>query len=93
MYLLPEEFAGNIWAEREYDPKFVIFDGERQNKDELSIRAASLNQLIMRLTSTRVVDLDFVNTFLLTYHSFTTPEEVMLKLEERCALVSLMYQT
>jgi len=81
--MLPPEFAGNVWAEREYDSKQIIFDGEGPNKDELPIRGASLNQLIMRLTCVRTVDQNFMKTFLMTYSSFTTAEDVMLKLEER----------
>jgi hypothetical protein len=75
----------NIWMEREYHPRFIIFegDGPDKNKDELSIRAGSLNQLVMRLTNSRKVDTHFMKTFLMTYHSFTTAEELFLKLLER----------
>lgn len=89
--MLPPEFAGNVWAEREYDPKLVIFDGEGANKDELPIRAATLNQLIMRLTSVRTVDQNFMKTFLMTYSSFSSPEDVMLKLEERYDFFALTF--
>ena len=52
----------------------------REEGGELS--AASLNQLILKLTSLDN-DLEFQETFLLTYESFTTAEVVMDKLVER----------
>ncbi|XP_049852214.1 ras guanine nucleotide exchange factor G-like isoform X2 [Schistocerca gregaria] len=45
--------------------------------------AASINRLIVKLTSETEVDVAFVNCFLATYRSFTTPEELWIKLMER----------
>ena len=63
----------SIWSEK---PDSVVLapDG--------SVKAASVNQLILRLTSTET-DLDFLKTFLMTYQSFIRPARLLAKLIER----------
>ena len=43
----------------------------------------TLNILIRYLTNTKLYDSNFINTFLLTYRSFTTPDFLLHKLIER----------
>ena len=47
------------------------------------IASATLNRLIIKLTSESAVDVAFMKSFLATYRSFTTPEELWGKLLER----------
>lgn len=74
----PQDFYKNFWVE--------IFDNEEDNieikDDETKIRAASLNRLIDILTSNVDIELKFMETFFLTYRSFTTPEILLKKLLE-----------
>jgi len=44
------------------------------------IKAGSLDQLVSRLTFYKYPDPDFTEAFLLTYHSFTTPLELISKI-------------
>ncbi|KAL6061251.1 Ras guanine nucleotide exchange factor domain-containing protein [Balamuthia mandrillaris] len=46
-------------------------------------RAASLNTLVKLLTSPEKYDATFMKTFIVTYHSFTTPKELFEKLVQR----------
>lgn len=47
------------------------------------LASATLNRLIIKLTSESAVDVAFMKSFLATYRSFTTPEELWGKLLER----------
>jgi hypothetical protein len=47
------------------------------------LASATLNRLIVKLTSESTVDVAFLKSFLATYRSFTTPEELWGKLLER----------
>lgn len=47
------------------------------------IAAATLNKLVAKLTDESSVDFEFLKSFLATYRSFTTPEELWIKLQER----------
>lgn len=47
------------------------------------LASATLNRLIVKLTSESAVDVAFMKSFLATYQSFTTPEELWGKLLER----------
>lgn len=80
----------NIWEEPEGE-EYIIFDGDQKEK---TIRAASLNKLVIELTSeetygtvrihlTHYPEPDFLNAFLITYRSFVQPEELFQKLLER----------
>ena len=57
------------------------------NKLECNIAAGSLNKLIEKLTATDIKDFQLYNaylqTFLLTYHSFTNSQTLFYKLKER----------
>jgi hypothetical protein len=73
----------NIWREREYNRRCVLFEGSGQPPDQLPVRCGTLNQLVMRLTNPRTTEPDFMKTFIMTHHSFTTPENFFIKLVER----------
>lgn len=55
----------------------------RLNAAEPILASATLNRLIVKLTSESTVDVLFMKSFLATYRSFTTPEELWGKLLER----------
>jgi hypothetical protein len=63
----------------EFSPR----DGAPPLEKVRTIKAASLNHLVTALTPVNYFDPDYVNTFLLTYQSFTTPTKLMQKLIER----------
>lgn len=48
-----------------------------------ALRAGTLNQLVMRLTSETKGDLTFVKAMIVTLHSYTTPEQMFKKLLQR----------
>ena len=48
-----------------------------------NIKCATLNKLVERVTHEKYVDLNTRYVFLLTYHSFTTPRELLAKLRSR----------
>eukprot|EP01156_Anaeramoeba_ignava_P022413 Anaeramoba_ignava/c20638_g4_i3.p1 GENE.c20638_g4_i3~~c20638_g4_i3.p1 ORF type:complete len:190 (+),score=68.06 c20638_g4_i3:465-1034(+) len=58
----------------------VIIDSETKKEE---IRAGTLNKLIERLASDTSQDLKFVQIFLITYQSFTTPNKLLNKLIQR----------
>lgn len=64
----------SVWSER--------LDSIVMSADGATIKAASVNQLILKLTSTET-DLDFLKTFLMTYQSFIRPARLLAKLMER----------
>lgn len=67
----------SIWRERK-DESTIIYHEETN-----SIKAATLNKLVERLTAGEDHDMVFMKTFLMTLHSFATPEKVLAKLIER----------
>jgi hypothetical protein len=73
-----DDMATSIWSERT-DTVVLAVDG--------SIKAASVNQLIMKLTSTET-DVHFLKTFLMTYQSFIRPARLLAKLIERFEIPS-----
>lgn len=54
------------------------FSTLQRNKSDLPVvKGGTLNRLIQRLTYHKIVDTDFTDCFLLTFHSFTTPNKLM----------------
>lgn len=74
----PEDYYKNFWEEISLNEQ----DNIEIKDDETKIRAASLNSLIDILTSNVEIELKFMETFFLTYRSFTTPEILLKKLLE-----------
>jgi hypothetical protein len=66
--------AQNVWLS---DPQEAIY------ADNGSLHAGSLNHLFAELASADQYDNVYLNTFIITYKSFTTPEEMLNKLIER----------
>eukprot|EP00457_Paulinella_chromatophora_P003248 gb/GEZN01003254.1/.p1 GENE.gb/GEZN01003254.1/~~gb/GEZN01003254.1/.p1 ORF type:complete len:649 (+),score=89.33 gb/GEZN01003254.1/:22-1968(+) len=58
------------------DPSNIIMNGS-------AIKCGTLNKLIERVTDEKHTDLETRTVFLLTYHSFTHPLQVLSKLESR----------
>ncbi|KAI9184686.1 hypothetical protein H9P43_003741 [Blastocladiella emersonii ATCC 22665] len=77
---LAEKTMTSIWAEGPDAPHNI-------QVKENTVLAGTLNKLIERATTDVVRDFgeytSFVQTFFLTYHSFTTPKEVLAKLIDR----------
>lgn len=63
----------------------LIYDmwADVEDEEERPIRAATLNKLVEVATSSKLSDLNFLPTFLLTYKSFTTPKRLFEKLRQR----------
>lgn len=73
-----ESDAVNIWEEvPEGNIRVDVNDGKQE------VGAGTLNQLVKHMTSEHGLDGRFVNTFLLTYTSFTTPRMFLEKLKQR----------
>jgi len=73
------------YADSELKGRKLIYDMyvEVEDDDERPIRAATLNKLVEVATSSKLSDLNFLPTFLLTYKSFTTPKRLFEKLRQR----------
>ena len=68
----------NIWEPAsENDLRF------RMVNNKTVVQGGTLNKLIEHLTAETQVDIRFMQTFLLTYQSFTTPEKLLRKLIQR----------
>ncbi|EGC29981.1 hypothetical protein DICPUDRAFT_90265 [Dictyostelium purpureum] len=82
-FLIDDADNVNIWDE----PKENIFlERVRINSngiEEFEVKYGTLNKLIERLTLPGVYDENYVNIFLLTYHSFCTSKKLLKKLIER----------
>ena len=61
-----------------YDYWVDVEEGE-----ERPIRAATLNKLVEIATSSKLANLQYTPTFLMTYKSFTTPKKLFEKLKQR----------
>lgn len=73
----------NIWSE---PPGNVVYDETASSAGPSKIRqikAASLNRLVLQLTSSDAADLTFQKTFLMTYRLFTTSITLLRKLIQR----------
>eukprot|EP00005_Dracoamoeba_jomungandri_P005656 CAMPEP_0174249828 /NCGR_PEP_ID=MMETSP0439-20130205/159_1 /TAXON_ID=0 /ORGANISM="Stereomyxa ramosa, Strain Chinc5" /LENGTH=845 /DNA_ID=CAMNT_0015329741 /DNA_START=94 /DNA_END=2628 /DNA_ORIENTATION=- len=78
--ILEEEPAGkgiNIWFEG--SDGTISFSEKHEN----CIHAATLNKLVEHLTSEKHIDMTYKRAFLMTYKTFTTPENLLTKLIER----------
>jgi len=76
----------NIWKESLVsvgNNKTVIFSCDLDNEEKVQVRAGTLNQLVMQLTDGKRPDLNFLKTFITTFHSFTTTDLLFQKLLER----------
>jgi hypothetical protein len=63
----------------------LVYDmwADVEDEEERPIRAATLNKLVEVATSSKLSDLNFLPTFLLTYKSFATPRRLFEKLRQR----------
>lgn len=77
---MPSPRDTNIWAEKKDSEGNILFE---RDGDRVEVKAGTLNQLVMRLTNDVEAEQDFIQTFLICYRSFTTPEELFHKLMER----------
>ena len=67
----------------------VAFDFDEEERDEGGggeLRCATLNGLVRRLTHHSIREAHFLDAFLLTYRSFTTPLELLALLKSRFAV-------
>jgi DNA-directed RNA polymerase subunit H (RpoH/RPB5) len=72
------------YEEYEVDTKDIKFDFHEDKEDAVpTVKAATINKLIERLTSSKYSDVSFREAFLLTYQSFMTSTELLQKLIER----------
>ena len=68
----------DIWDEETDNGKNIVFD----EKDK-TIKAATLNQMVIRLTDPRTSDVEFRKAFISTFQSFASPDELFTKLIQR----------
>jgi len=75
----------SIWDDPMDNSKDIIFLNPDSPNDKATIKAASINQLVLHLTPEKEqnCDLQFMKTFLYTYHSFMKPEALLKKLIQR----------
>ncbi|KAL6065502.1 Receptor-like protein kinase 2 [Balamuthia mandrillaris] len=72
----------NIWEEF-HTTDGLVFEKEVVSGGEKMVEAGTLNKLVQHLTSETEVNSAFQHAFLLTYRSFSTPDELFSKLLER----------
>lgn len=74
----------NIWEEGDGED-FITFtdDPDSAEGGKKIIKAATLNKLVCKLTSDTGFDQTFVDMFLMTYKSFTTPDILLSKIIQR----------
>eukprot|EP01094_Clydonella_sp_ATCC50884_P017153 TRINITY_DN2930_c0_g1_i4.p1 TRINITY_DN2930_c0_g1~~TRINITY_DN2930_c0_g1_i4.p1 ORF type:complete len:663 (-),score=176.22 TRINITY_DN2930_c0_g1_i4:230-2110(-) len=76
----------NIWEEGSGDQYITFTDDPDSPEGEAKkkiIKAATLNKLVCKLTSDTGFDQSFVDMFLMTYKSFTTPDILLSKIIQR----------
>lgn len=71
----------NIWSEPAVG--HIVYDAEAGASKTRGIRAASLNNLVLHVTSPDEADVTLLKTFLMTYRLFTTPITLLRKLIQR----------
>ncbi|KAI9300068.1 ras guanine nucleotide exchange factor domain-containing protein [Cunninghamella echinulata] len=76
--------AGNVtdnerpwYLQYDYKPNEIVFNMEG------SVKGGTLDALVVRLTLHDYLDMNFINTFLLTYRSFCSSMQLLKLLEER----------
>ncbi|KAG2173976.1 hypothetical protein INT44_000090, partial [Umbelopsis vinacea] len=80
-YSPKQAVGGNVWyLGYGYRPNDIMFSMEG------SVRGGTLEALIERLTLHDYLDMNFIATFLLTYRSFCTTEELISHLQRRYTL-------
>ncbi|KAI8063778.1 ras guanine nucleotide exchange factor domain-containing protein [Gongronella butleri] len=65
------------YLQYDYKPSEIVFNMEG------SVKGATLEALVVRLTLHDYLDMNFINTFLLTYRSFCTSMQLLKCLEQR----------
>ncbi|KJE88700.1 hypothetical protein CAOG_000298 [Capsaspora owczarzaki ATCC 30864] len=85
--LVEVDYEVNIWDEGPDSDANILLETQPDSEGNRQVRAASFNKLVERLTDSKMADLKFVKTFLLTYQSFTSPERLLQKLIERYNVV------
>lgn len=85
MYNPTTQFAPDDWDDNPIAGRKLIYDlyADVEDNDERPIRAATFNKLVEAATSSKLSDLNFLPTFLLTYKSFSTPRRLLEKLKQR----------
>lgn len=73
----PEERTGGSYLGYDYSSDEIVFGSDG------NVKGGTLRALVERLTLHDTFDTSFIATFLLTYRSFCTTEELMTLLEER----------
>ena len=74
--------AKSIWEEKDPEGRF-LWQIESEESIKSMQKVGSLSQLVWQLTSDRNIDHTFLKTFIATYRSFTTPFELLQRLQER----------
>eukprot|EP00002_Diphylleia_rotans_P026308 TRINITY_DN5235_c0_g1_i1.p1 TRINITY_DN5235_c0_g1~~TRINITY_DN5235_c0_g1_i1.p1 ORF type:complete len:1064 (+),score=174.50 TRINITY_DN5235_c0_g1_i1:133-3324(+) len=70
----------DIWEEsKDNITNIILYNGPNGE----SVKAATLNKLVERLTSEKKSDVVYMKTFITTYRSFTSPEIFLKKLRQR----------
>ena len=88
-YSTDSSATATMYGAYEFDeadsPSNIVMESEPADTagGSRSIKCATLNKLIERVTHEKYVDLNTRYVFLLTYHSFTTPKELLSKLSRR----------
>ncbi|KAJ6252376.1 ras guanine nucleotide exchange factor a [Anaeramoeba flamelloides] len=77
-----EENDINIWDEPEGE-KYLILSSEKGKDGKQHIKAATLNKIVEKLTNPSGVSMDYIQTCLMTYQSFTSSHNFLIKLIER----------
>ncbi|KAJ5080332.1 ras guanine nucleotide exchange factor i-related [Anaeramoeba ignava] len=78
-----DETVDDIYIWDEPPNNNIIYDEKNISTGFKTIKAASLNQLVKHLTDNEYRDSHYLDKFLITYRSFTSPKKLLRKLEER----------
>ncbi|KAJ5075793.1 ras guanine nucleotide exchange factor i-related [Anaeramoeba ignava] len=78
-----DEQEDDIYFWKEPPDSNIIYQEDKDTGEQKKIKAASLNKLVERLTHEQEHSLPYLETFLMTYQSFTTPKMLLRKLIQR----------